>query len=425
LKKKICNDFSEVREIVSRLIHLRRHAVTSDSIKAVKILQEYLDLKLIKLDSGTQCWDWDIPPKWSFKEATIKFNGKIIFSGNEHIMAIQPYCSSFEGEVDLEELKKHLTYNKLKPDAYSYNCRLAYRYPFEKNWLVSIPYKRVKALKKGSYTVSIKSSFTKGTMVIGEKTLKGKTDKTIVLLSDICHPGQADDGIVGVALWVKVMKELSSRKNLNYSYKFFTPTETIGSIAWLWYNKKFIKNIKFGMFLESIGNKMPLKCKMSHIDNHEIDRMAKIVFKKKEQYKFTEGVMNDELVFADSSFNIPMISLQRFPYPEYHTSEDNLDIILDTSLEETYGKLMKLIDIIEANYTPIKIVKGPVFLSKHKLYIEVNNKEDYWKNWNIMNLLGVGKSILEISEEIKFDFWKTHHIIEQFRKAGVVKAVFE
>ena len=41
-----------------------------------------------------------------------------------------------------------------------------------------------------------------------------------------------------------------------------------------------------------------------------------------------------------------------------------------------------------------------------------------------MNLLGTGKSILEISEEIKFDFWKTHHIIDQFRKAGVVKATF-
>ena len=84
------------------------------------------------------------------KEAKIFFNGKKIFSDTEHVMAIQPYSMPFKGKIDLKELLKHIVYSKKKPHAYAYNCKLAYRYPFEKDWLISIPYERVKKLKKGS-----------------------------------------------------------------------------------------------------------------------------------------------------------------------------------------------------------------------------------------------------------------------------------
>ena len=50
-----------------------------------------------------------------------------------------------------------------------------------------------------------------------------------------------------------------------------------------------------------------------------------------------------------------MVSFQRFPYPEYHTSDDNLKCISDKSLEETYEKVMGLIKSLEANYTPIRL----------------------------------------------------------------------
>ena len=76
--------------------------------------------------------------------------------------------------------------------------------------------------------------------------------------------------------------------------------------------KSSIKNIKMGIFLESIGNKSDLKCKLSHKGNHQIDKIVKYIFSKDKTTDFSEGVMNDELVFADSDFDIPMISLQRF-----------------------------------------------------------------------------------------------------------------
>ena len=167
-------------------------------------------------------------------------------------MAIQPYCDSFKGKLSLNNLKKHIVFNKKRPKTFAYDCRLAYRYPFEKNWLISMPYEKIKKLKDGIYDVNIKTRFSDGVMEIPEFTIKGKSKKKIILLSDLCHPGQADDGIIGVCLWIKIIQELSNKNKLNYTYTFYAPTETIGSIVWLWKKKSSIQNFKMGIFLENL-----------------------------------------------------------------------------------------------------------------------------------------------------------------------------
>ena len=76
-----------------------------------------------------------------------------------------------------------------------------------------------------------------------------------------------------------------------------------------------------------------------------------------------------------------LVSFQRFPHPEYHTSDDNLKCISDKSLEETYEKVMGLIKSLEANYTPMRVKTGPIYLSKHGLYDEISTSRDkYWIN---------------------------------------------
>ena len=424
MKKIICESSEDIIAFANKVLHLRRHAITNGSKKTVEIIGNYLNLRILKIPSNTKCWDWIIPKKWEIKKAIIKKDNNVILDKNDHIMAIQPYSSSFNGKISYEELIKHIVYNKKMPNEYAYNCKLAYRYPYEKNWLVSLPYNKVKNLNKGIYNVEIDAKFSNGEMLIGEYTIKGKSNKTIILLSDICHPGQADDGIIGVGLWIRILQKLSKNKKLNYTYKFYTPTETIGSIAWLWKRKNIIPNIKCGIFLESIGNKKPLKVKLSHKNSDEIDKIAQIVFSKNKQYLFNQGVMNDELIYADPDFDIPMISLQRFPYPEYHTSADNINAISIKSLEETYNKTMDIINILEANYTPKKLIKGPIYLTKHNLYKEANKKYDYWQNWNLMNLIGKNKNILEISQSLKLDFWETFKKVEEFRKVGLIKAIY-
>ena len=423
-KRKKLKNIKDVISLAKKLYLLRRHAITDDTKKAINILKNYLNFNVIKIKSGTKCWDWVVPKKWDFISAEILFNGKKIFNGKEHVMAIQPYCDSFKGTLSLNNLKKHIVFNKKKPKTFAYDCRLAYRYPYEKNWLISMPYEKVKKLKDGIYDINIKTRFSDGVMEIPEFTIKGKSKKKIILLSDLCHPGQADDGIIGVCLWIKIIQELSNKNKLNYTYTFYAPTETIGSIVWLWKKKSSIKNFKMGIFLESIGNKSDLMCKLSHKGNHQIDKIVKYIFSKDKTTDFSEGVMNDELVFANSDFDIPMISLQRFPYPEYHTSDDNIEAISEKSLLESYDYIIKIINMIETNYIPCKKIKGPFYLSKHQLYKEIDAKLDYWKNWHLMNSFDKKNSIIDIANLLEIDYWEAYENIESFRKAGLIKKLY-
>lgn len=41
---------------------------------------------------------------------------------------------------------------------------------------------------------------------------------------------------------------------------------------------------------------------------------------------------NDERVINGPGVNVPCISLNRFPYDEYHTTDDNLDIMHEDML---------------------------------------------------------------------------------------------
>ena len=49
-KKQLLSN-KNIRELVTKLINLRRHAVTDDSHKAISIIQEYIDIKVLEIKS--------------------------------------------------------------------------------------------------------------------------------------------------------------------------------------------------------------------------------------------------------------------------------------------------------------------------------------------------------------------------------------
>ena len=83
---------------------------------------------------------------------------------------------------------------------------------------------------------------------------------------------------------------------------------------------------------------------------------------------------------------------------------------------------MALIKSLEANYTPIRVNTGPIYLSKHGLYDEISlSKNKYWTNWSLMNLLGQNKTMLQISEELNMDFGNYMKYLKIIKGAKVIK----
>jgi aminopeptidase-like protein len=50
--------------------------------------------------------------------------------------------------------------------------------------------------------------------------------------------------------------------------------------------------------------------------------------------------------------NVPCLSISRFPYPEYHTSDDNLDIMHEDKLQEAADVIEEIIRIYASDYLP-------------------------------------------------------------------------
>ena len=62
---------------------------------------------------------------------------------------------------------------------------------------------------------------------------------------------------------------------------------------------------------------------------------------------FESIIVNDEYVWEN--YGIPMVSFSRFPYPEYHSSKDSMEIIRKLRLNEAVEAVMGAIDRLESS----------------------------------------------------------------------------
>jgi aminopeptidase-like protein len=122
--------------------------------------------------------------------------------------------------------------------------------------------------------------------------------------------------------------------------------------------------------------------------------------------KFREGpygqvISNDEAVLNGPGINIPTISLSRWPYPEYHTSDDTPDIIHEDMLVEMADVVEQIIRIRATDYKPTRTFTGPLMLKPYDLWV------DWQENWDlnraldqITHLLEGDMTVFEISEKV-------------------------
>jgi aminopeptidase-like protein len=84
--------------------------------------------------------------------------------------------------------------------------------------------------------------------------------------------------------------------------------------------------------------------------------------------QFLQSAANDEKVMDAPGVNIPTFSITRYPYPEYHTSDDNESLINRDMLQESCELFCRIFSRFERDYIPVYISHGPVCLSEHGLY---------------------------------------------------------
>jgi aminopeptidase-like protein len=252
----------------------------------------------------------------------------------------------------------------------------------------------------------------------------------IFVMAHVCHPNQANDDAAGVVTAIEIARRLVSNPLPagSMSIRFWFGPETIGTIAYLSHHEDLIPSIKGGIFIEMTGNDNTLALQHTRQFDAILDKVGQYVLKKRgadfREGTFADVIANDERVLNGPGINIPCISVTRYPYPEYHTTDDNLSIMHEDKLVEAAEVIEEMIRIYGSNYLPKRKFRGPVFLSGHGLFV------DWQTNWALnraiekMMMRFEGKqSVFEIVEELKLDYWDTRAYIERFRIKDLIDAL--
>jgi len=421
---------ASMAEMIEAIWALPRDLVSDGYDAALTALATQVPMTIHEYPSGTECWSWLVPEKWTCHEAYLEtLEGKRLFSYVDNPLHVVSYSLPFEGEVSRQELFNHLHNHHQDPDAIPYIFKF-----YERDWGLCCSKNLKDTLLDERYRVVIKSSFSYDTLKVGEVVVPGKSEESIVLCAHLCHPAMVEDDLTGVVVGIKVMQELLKRRDLRYTYRFLIVPETIGSTAYLSHHEALLPKMKGGLFLEMLGLEYPHALQLSFAGDTELDLCFSLALKKHDLYGWTGPfrtlIGNDERQFNAPGVRIPMLSLSRvlpssaadWPYRGYHSSLDTPELASVKRLEDSCNLISQMIDTLENNVVPVNRFKGEVFCSRFGLHI------DWWTNpegnkalFDIMYLIDGTRSVARIASECGISFEATKSTIDKMHDCGLVE----
>ncbi len=423
-------EMSEIVDFIKRNYLKNRTIVTNDIITILDDIENTIGIPVnkLKFPSGSEYSTWTIPPKWTVKEAWLKDNkGNIIASYDHNPLFLNVYSCSFSGEISKEDLLKHTTISEMQPNAYSYNWRHAYDYNLQlKQWGISLPKNIADALSEENYQIHIDIEAEKGDMLVGEVTLEGSSDKCLYFLSDYCHPAQVNDSFSGLAMFMKVMFELGKKTDRIYTYKFLILPETIGSAAYITEFLQNKENIIGAIFSEMVAWGDSWFLKLSRQEDTYMNLLAMNLCRSYAELStsdFFSLIGNDEYMFDSVQCGIPTLSLQKYPYVQYHTSNDNCDFINEAEMEKACAMILHMIDTLEKDTIYQFKHSVPFWMTKYNLYSDYHFDHSNFKiKLNIIYHLLDGKnSNLQIAECLGLKFSDIYLFLCDLEKNDLVE----
>lgn len=415
--------FSKIFDI---LFPINRSILGEGYKKSLKILCDYIDFKIHKFPSGKKVFDWVVPKDWIIKDGYILTpeNKKIceFKKNNLHVMG---YSQNINKILKLKDLNKILNSSKKLPTAIPYTTSY-----YKKNYGFNISYKKKKNLKPGLYRAFINSYFKNGNLLIGEKILKGDTNKDFLISSYLCHPSMANNELSGPLVLLGLYEKIRLWKKRRLNYRFVLNPETIGSICYLHkYKTQIKKKLTGGLVLTCLGgSKKKLSFKRTRDDNSEINKFFEYFEEKKlcEVRDYTPLTGSDERQFCSPGFNLPVGQISRtvyLDYKQYHTSLDNKKFMNINNIKKSVEKIetmLKKFDDLNGEILRRKKY-SEIFLQKYDLYKDKRNN-DLTKV--IIYLLGhsdKGTRIIDIIKKYKLDFQTTLKAVEILKKHSLIK----
>jgi len=421
----------EIAAYFDRLFPIMR-SITGEGVRdTLRILSEIQPLDLIETPSGTNVFDWTVPQEWMFREAyVIGPDGKKVIDASDHTLHVLNYSAPFRGSLSRDELDEHLYSLPEQPEAIPYVTSY-----YNERWGFCLSDKQRKALANGTYQVVIDTAFIDGSLTIGECVLPGKSDKEVLISTNICHPSLANNELSGPLATAFLARQVAAWPDRNLTYRFVFLPETIGSLTYLAREGEHLKSkMVAGYQVVCVGTDQPYLFKMSRQESSLADRAAITALKHRfgesfELRRFAAHWGSDERQYCSPGFNLPLGSIIRSiydEYPEYHNSLDNRDLISFPAMAETVETcefVLKHLDLNERyiNQNP----HGEIQLGKRGLYPTLGNYQENMDQvtamlW-LLNLSDGEHDLIAIAEQSDTDIRLLHHFSQLFVKLGLLQ----
>lgn len=363
-----------MKEIIETLYTMNRNLVSKGFDDALDWIDQLIGLEIKSIPTGTKFGTWTVPKEWVIRDGWVKYNGKKIVDYKKNPLSIGCYSNPIHKTMSSKTFNKHVVTDKENPTDTPYDYRF-----YDDEWSVCMPYDDTLKLGKGKYEVFIDSEFKDGELKYGIHTIPGETEKEILLFAHLDHPYQANDNLSAVACLVDMVKKVKSK----YTVKLVFCAETIGSIAYA--NTEDLSNVEFMIAIDICGNDNDTLLQFAFDYDHRLNRAAKCAIQSQNKPfrlgKFRNVIGSDEYVFNDPNLNIPGLMITTHPYPEYHTSADKPEIINYDKIKEVQSLVLKIIDIYERDFVPVRTSVGPLMRSAYKVQApmkETNLVQDYF-----------------------------------------------
>jgi aminopeptidase-like protein len=425
--KKTKMDKREKRMLamISEIFPLHRMINSPGLDKAFEIVQrEFPGMIIHEYPTGMECEDWIVPHSWEVLNGVMKdSSNRVIASTEECHLFVAPYSEAVEGWFTKEEIAKHLRTRPDQPDAFFMEHRYAYNYQLV-DWGITLPYNRWINLSEGKYYIKIEIATMPGTMKVGEYLIPGRRSETICLcahIDELCN-----DDLTGCAVAAEMIRYVEGRTACQYSYQMLLVPEMFGTIFYAYNNWERTRKTIGMLNLEALGTGEMLCLKKGLSPNTRLESALRAALKNKKilfkELEFFQGYENDERVYSWPTIGVTGIGLQRYPFPQYHTSGDNPLIIEGMLLMQALEIGEKFIEIMENDYLPKYKKKLPPWLTRRGLYFDSKDDPAQFQKFNNLVLFHIdgSQSVLDLAVGACLDFDILYAYLEKFVENSLV-----